>query len=49
MPPELTTRFQLAFARAYAGQEEQALDECRTAIALSDRHGEGGPAATPTG
>ncbi len=37
---ELTTRFQLAFARAYAGQEEQALDECRTAIALSDRHGE---------
>lgn len=37
---ELTTRFQLAFARAYAGQERRALDECRTAIALSDEYGE---------
>lgn len=37
---ELMTRFQLALARAYAQQEEGALEECRAAIALSDRHGE---------
>lgn len=37
---ELTVRFQLAFARAYAGQEEQALDECRIAVEISNEHGE---------